>query len=131
MRISDWSSDVCSSDLLASIEGDAKKALAALDRSGGQVIEHADRAARFAAIAERYARLDKTARARTLVIEPSREGSDALTADIRSALSQSGALTGPAVNVQSLANKGLTRAEARDTLSYAKVDLVRFPQIGR
>src|SRR3546814_5458251 len=69
MRISDWSSDVCSSDL---------------------------------------------------------EGRDALTADIRAALSQSGALTGPAVTVQSLANKGLTRAEARDPLSYDKGDLVRF-----
>src|SRR3546814_3823876 len=65
-------------------------------------------------------------RARTLVIEPSREGRDALTADIRAALSQSGALTGPAVTVQSLANKGLTRAEARDPLSYDKGDLVRF-----
>src|SRR3546814_18933512 len=65
-------------------------------------------------------------RARTLVIEPSREGRDALTADIRAALSQSGALTGPAVTVQSLANKGLTRAEARAPLSYDKGDLVRF-----
>src|SRR3546814_9322418 len=118
--------DATKEAVLASIGGDAKKSLAALDRSGGQVIEHADRAARFAAIAERYARLDKTARARTLVIEPSREGRDALTADIRSALSQSGALTGPAVTVQSLANKGLTRAEARDPLRYDKGDLLRF-----
>src|SRR3546814_5614828 len=46
--------DATKEAVLASIEGDAKKALAALDRSGGQVIEHADRAARFAAIAERY-----------------------------------------------------------------------------
>src|SRR3546814_18155983 len=36
-------------------------------------------------------------RARTLVIEPSREGRDALTADIRAALSKSGALTGRSV----------------------------------
>jgi conjugative relaxase-like TrwC/TraI family protein len=112
--------------VLASIEGDAKKALAALDRGGGQIIENADRAERFAAIAERYAGLDKAARARTLVIEPSREGRDALTADIRAALTQSGALTGPAVTVESLANKGLTRAEARDPHSYDKGDVVRF-----
>jgi conjugative relaxase-like TrwC/TraI family protein len=112
--------------VLASIEGDAKKALAALDQGGGQIIENADRAARFAAIAEQYARLDKAARARTLVIEPSREGRDTLTAEIRAALSQSGALTGPAVTVQSLVNKGLTRAEARDPLSYDKGDVVRF-----
>jgi len=112
--------------VLASIEGDAKKALAALDRGGGQIVEAADRAERFAAIAERYAGLDRKARARILVIEPSREGRDALTANIRAALSQSGALTGPAVAMQSLANKGLTRAEARDPLSYDRGDVVRF-----
>jgi conjugative relaxase-like TrwC/TraI family protein len=112
--------------VLASIEGDAKKALAALDRGGGRIIESADRAERFAAIVERYAALDKAARVRTLVIEPSREGRDALTADIRAALTQSGALTGPAVTVESLANKGVTRAEARDPMSYDKGDVVRF-----
>ncbi|MDH7973285.1 MobF family relaxase [Sphingomonas sp. AR_OL41] len=112
--------------VLASIEGDAKRALAALDRGGGRVVEHADRAHRFAAIAEQYAGLDKAGRARTLVVEPSREGRDVLTADIRQALTQAGALTGPAVTLQSLANKGLTRAEARDPLSHDKGDVVRF-----
>lgn len=112
--------------VLASIEGDAKKALAALDRGGGQIVEHADRAGRFTAIAQRYAGLDKAARARTLVIEPSREGRDALTADIRAALVRSGSLSGPAVAVESLVNKGLTRAEARDPLSYDRGDVVRF-----
>jgi conjugative relaxase-like TrwC/TraI family protein len=112
--------------VLASIEGDAKKALAALDLGGGQIVESADRSERFAAIAEQYAGLDKAGRARTLVIEPSREGRDILTADIRAALTRSGALTGPAVTMESLANKGLTRAEARDPLSYDKGDVVRF-----
>ncbi|WBX83518.1 MobF family relaxase [Sphingosinicella microcystinivorans] len=112
--------------VLASIAGDAKAALDALDRGGGQIIERADRAERFAAIAGTYAALDKAGRARTLVIEPSREGRDALTTDIRAALTRSGALTGPAVTVESLVNKGLTRAEARDPLSYDKGDVVRF-----
>ncbi|MDR7156297.1 conjugative relaxase-like TrwC/TraI family protein [Sphingobium xenophagum] len=112
--------------VLASIEGDAKKALAALDRGGGAIVEGADRGERFAAIAERYASLDRASRARTLVIEPSREGRDALTADIRQALGRAGALRGPAVAVESLVNKGLTRAETRDPLSYDKGDVVRF-----
>lgn len=112
--------------VLASIEGDARKALAALDRGGGKIVENADRAERFAAIAEQYAKLDKASRARTLVIEPSREGRDALTADIRAALTKSGALTGLAVTMQTLANKGLTRAEARDPMSYDRGDVVRF-----
>lgn len=112
--------------VLASIEGDAKKALAALDRGGGQIVEAADRSDRFAVIAERYAEMDKADRARTIIVEPSREGRDALTADIRAALSKSGALTGPATIVESLGNKGLTRAEARDPQSYDKGDVVRF-----
>ncbi|WP_303762387.1 MobF family relaxase [Sphingobium yanoikuyae] len=112
--------------VLASIEGDARKVLAALDRGGGQIIESANRAERFTAIAERYAGLDKAGRARTIVIEPSREGRDALTADIRAALTRSGALNGTSVPVEALANKGLTRAEARDPLSYDKGDVVRF-----
>ncbi|MEP7348485.1 MAG: MobF family relaxase [Sphingorhabdus sp.] len=112
--------------VLASIEGDARKALVALDRGGGKIIETPDRADRFAAIAKDYAALDKPTRTKTLVIEPSREGRDALTSDIRAALAQSGALTGPGTNMQSLVAKGLTRAEARDPISYDKGDIVRF-----
>lgn len=112
--------------VLASIEGDARKALAALDRGGGSIVETADRAERFAGIAKAYAALDSTNRARTLVIEPSREGRDALTADIRAELTKAGALSGPTVTTQSLVGKGLSRAEARDPMSYERGDMVRF-----
>jgi ATP-dependent exoDNAse (exonuclease V) alpha subunit len=112
--------------VLASIEGDARRVLAALDRGGGRIVESADRAERFAAMATHYAGLDKAIRARTLVIEPSREGRDALTVEIRDALTQAGALFGPAVRMRSLANKGLTRADARDPLAYDKGDIMRF-----
>ena len=112
--------------VLASIEGDARKALAALDRGGGKIIEAPDRADRFAAIAKDYAALDEAARNKTLVIEPSREGRDTLTADIRAALTKSGALTGPSTQMQTLVAKGLTRAEARDPMNYDKGDMVRF-----
>jgi len=112
--------------VLATIEGDARKALAALDRGGGKIIENPEREDRFAAIATDYAALYKATRAKTLVIEPSREGRDALNADIRTALAKSGALTGSGTNMQSLVAKGLTRAEARDPLSYDKGDIVRF-----
>ena len=112
--------------VLASIEGDARKALAALDRGGGTIMEHADRSERFVAIAKAYAALDAKQRSRTLVIEPSREGRDALTAEIRAELTKSGALSGPAITMQSLVNKGLSRAEARDPSSYERGDVVRF-----
>ena len=112
--------------VLASIEGDARKAIAALEGGGGRIMESPDRADRFAAIAKHYAQLDNAARAKTLVIEPSREGRDALTADIRAELAKAGALTGPAVTMQSLVSKGLSRAEARDPMSYEMGDAVRF-----
>lgn len=112
--------------VLASIQGDARKALAALGQGGGRVIESPDRARRFAAMANAYVALDAKERARTLVIEPSREGRDALTADIRSALASTGVLSGPALTLQSLVTKNLTRAEARDPMNYAPGDMVRF-----
>jgi len=110
----------------ASIEGDARKALGALDRGGGRVIEGGDRESRFTAMAKDYAALDGATRDQTLVIEPSREGRDALTAEIRTALDKAGALTGPAVEMRSLVPKSLTRAETRDPSSYERGDLVRF-----
>lgn len=110
----------------ASIEGDARKALSALDRGGGTIIEQDERTDRFAAIAKAYAQLDERARARTLVIEPSREGRDALTVEIRSELAKTGALSGLEITMQSLVNKGLSRAEARDPASYERGDMVRF-----
>ena len=112
--------------VLASIEGDARKAIAALERGGGRIMESPDRADRFAEIARHYARLDSATRARTLVIEPSREGRDALTANIRAELSKAGALTGPGVTMQSLVSKGLSRAEAGDPMNYERGDIVRF-----
>ena len=110
----------------ASIEGDARRALAALDRGGGRVVEAADHDSRFAAIAKEYSAMNADLRSKTLVIEPSCEGRDALTAEIRAALSKTGALTGPAVEMRSLVAKGLTRAEAHDPSSYERGNIVRF-----
>ncbi len=112
--------------VLASIEGDARKALVALDRGGGKIIAHGSQSERFAAMAKAYAALDASERARTLVIEPSRDGRDALTADIRRELAAAGVLSGPAVTMESLVARSLSRIEARDLASYAPGDTVRF-----
>lgn len=112
--------------VLASIEGDARKALAAINGGGGRIVESAEREDRFAAIAKAYAGLDKAEQSKTLIVEPSREGRDTLTDEIRNELAKTGALTGSAIEAQSLVNKGLTRAEARDVASYAKGDVIRF-----
>lgn len=112
--------------VLASIAGDARKALDALDRGGGRIVEAATREERFTAMARTYAALSPQERARTLVIEPSREGRDVLTAEIRRELASKGELSGPAVTLQSLVAKNLSGAEARDPMSYARGDMVRF-----
>jgi conjugative relaxase-like TrwC/TraI family protein len=112
--------------VLASIEGDARKALDALDRGGGKIVAHGSQGERFAAMAKAYAAPDASERARTLVIEPSRDGRDALTADIRRELAAAGVLSGPSVTMESLVAKNLSRIEARDPASYAPGDTVRF-----
>lgn len=112
--------------VLALIEGDARKALDALERGGGKIIAHGSQSERFAAMAKAYAALDASERARTLVIEPSRDGRDALTADIRRELAAAGVLSGPAVTMESLVARNLSRIEARDPVNYAPGDMVRF-----
>jgi conjugative relaxase-like TrwC/TraI family protein len=112
--------------VMASIEGHAGKALAALERGGGEVIEGADRDARLATMAQRFVALSPAERARTLVIEPSRDGRDNLTTMIRQQLAQRGELSSAAVRFEALEARGLTRAETRQAASYAIGDVVRF-----
>jgi conjugative relaxase-like TrwC/TraI family protein len=112
--------------VMASIEGHAGKALAALERGGGEVVEGADWDARLGTMAQRYVALSPAERARTLVIEPSREGRDTLTVMIRQQLAQRGELSLAAVRFEALEAKGLTRAETRQAASYAIGDVVRF-----
>ncbi|MBS1090735.1 relaxase domain-containing protein [Gluconobacter sp. Dm-74] len=110
----------------ASLEGNAKKALEALDRGGGRVVEIASREARFVQIAEDYAALSTEERQKTLVIEPSREGRDGLTQDIRKKLIERGQLGAEALNATKFVSKDLTKAEAKRAESYELGDIVRF-----
>jgi conjugative relaxase-like TrwC/TraI family protein len=110
----------------ASIQGDARRALDALDRGGGRIIANADAAERMKAMARDYATLTAKEQRNTIVIDPSRAGRDALNAEIRTQLVASGRLTGEAVTMRTLESKGLTKAEARDARSYEVGDVVRF-----
>ncbi|QUL37604.1 MobF family relaxase [Erythrobacter sp. JK5] len=112
--------------IMASIEGHAGKALAALERGGGKVIEGATADERLGAMARHYLALLPAERSRTLVIEPSREGRDRLTGMIRTKLAERGELSADALRFEALEAKGLTRAEAREAASYAIGDVVRF-----
>lgn len=110
----------------ASIEGDARRALTALDRGGGRIVAHADAGERMSAMAKDYAALDREDQRSTIVIDPSRAGRDALNAKIRTELIATGQLTGEAAKMRTLEPKGLTRAEARDARSYEIGDIVSF-----
>ena len=112
--------------VMASIEGHAGKALAALDRGGGKVIEGATPKDRFEAMTRHYLSLSPAERTRTLVIEPSREGRDTLTSLIREHLASRGELSRDRLQFATLAARGMTRAEAREAASYAIGDVVRF-----
>ena len=112
--------------VMASIEGHAAKALAALDRGGGKVIEAATALDRFEAMARHYLSLSSTERAKTLVVEPSRDGRDTLTGMIRDQLASRGELSAQKLQFAALEAKGMTRAEAREAASYAIGDVVRF-----
>lgn len=112
--------------VLASIEGHAGKALAALERGGGKVIEAATPDERLAAMARQYTAMSPAERAQTLVIEPSRDGRDKLTGLIREQLAARGELSAETLRFASLETKGMTRAEAREAASYAIGDVVRF-----
>ena len=108
------------------IQGDARRALDALDRGGGRIIANADPAERMKMMARDYAALTPKEQRSTIVIDPSRAGRDALNAEIRTQLIASGRLTGEAVTMRTLESKGLTNAEARDARSYEVGDVVRF-----
>jgi len=112
--------------VLASIEGHAGRALAALERGGGRVIEAPGAEERLAAMARHYLALSPKERDATLVIEPSREGRDRLTQMIRDKLTASGELSAKAITFTALETKGLTKAEAREAASYSIGDVVRF-----
>jgi ATP-dependent exoDNAse (exonuclease V) alpha subunit len=112
----------------ATLEGHAARALAALDAGGGRVIEAATPEDRRAAMAKDYAALSAQERKQTIVIDPSRDGRDLLTAEIRAKLVEHGALGEHAVTIRALVAKDLTKAEAKYADSYSPGDLVIFNQ---
>jgi conjugative relaxase-like TrwC/TraI family protein len=110
----------------ATITGDGRRALDALDRGGGRVAELADVSDRRVAMARDYAALSVKERERTLVMDTTREGRELLTDAIRAELRKDGTIRGEAVSVATLESKGLTREEARHARGYETGDVVTF-----
>lgn len=125
-RIVRQQNDLTREAVQATIAGDGRRALEALDRGGGRVAELADVGNRRAAIARDYTALSVRERERTLVMDTTREGRELLTQAIRDELRNDGTIRGPAVTMATLESKGLTREEARHARGYEAGDVVTF-----
>lgn len=112
--------------VLATIAGDGRRALEALDQGGGKVIERAEAGDRYADMARDFAALSSQERVGTLVMDPTREGRERLTEAIRDELKRDGTLGDDAVYASTLESSGLTREEARHARHYEAGDLVTF-----
>ena len=110
----------------ATIAGDGRKALDALDRGGGSVREGGEPEDRRAAMARDYAAMSPRERERTLVMDTTREGRELLTEAIRDELRKGGTIGDDAIRVLTLEGKGLTREEARHARGYEAGDVVTF-----
>ncbi|GAB3785837.1 MobF family relaxase [Dyella agri] len=110
----------------AAIRGDAKAALAAIERGGGVVLERPDIGDRHVAMARDYVALSPEERSKTLLLDPSREGREQLTVAVRELLKRDSTLSGPAVRIETLEDKRLTREDAKQAFNYEVGDRVRF-----
>ena len=110
----------------ATIAGDGRRALAALDKGGGRVSEAAEAGDRRAAIARDFAALSPLQRERTLVMDTTREGRALLTEAIRAELRRDGTLGDQTTSARTLESKGLTREESRHARAYETGDVVTF-----
>ncbi len=121
----------------AAVAGDAAKAMDRLQSGGGRIVEVGShgrdgdarrqaRDERHRHIVDAYTALTAQDRARTIVIDPTREGRDALNAAIRVRMQERGELAGPRLSAKVLVAKGLTRAEQAMAMYYQHGDVVRF-----
>ena len=112
--------------VLATIAGDGRRALEALDKGGGKVIELSEQSDRISALARDFAALGRDERRDTLVLDPSREGREKLTDAIRQELLGKKELGREALKVSILESRGLTKEEARYARNYEVGDAVTF-----
>ena len=109
----------------SAIDRNAGAVLRYLEQDQGRIIEHADPADRITMMAQHYASLPPEQRGRTLLIDPSREGSEAIKGAVRTLLRMQGELTGPTAHGTRLLDAGLANAEKKFAASYTAGDVVR------
>ncbi|TVQ40379.1 MAG: conjugative relaxase, partial [Geminicoccaceae bacterium] len=95
-------------------------------RTPGALTVAKDPAERHETIARQYLVLTPTERATTIIVDPSRAGRDAITAQIRNGLIHEGALGRERLDATRLDAKGLTIAEKKQAMNYTAGDVVQF-----
>ncbi|MEM9765785.1 MAG: AAA family ATPase, partial [Pseudomonadota bacterium] len=108
----------------AALKAEATAALGKLEAAGGVVVEAAEARDRIAAVARHWLALSPAERAETIVIDPSREGREAVNVAIREGLLRDGTLGRTSLEGMRLEKESLTVAEARQAQNFAKGDLV-------
>jgi len=112
------------------LAGDATTAFAALNEGGGEVISCADHHERRLRLARDFARLAPQERARTLILDPTREGRQALTDAIRTELVSDGTLGKRAIIVPMLESLGFTEAARAHAANYRPGNIIIFRKGG-
>ena len=119
-------------------KGKAATMLDLIERGGGRIIQVGEQAPgsdlstewidRIARMADDYMTLSPEARARTLLIDPSREGRDMLNEQVRWRMEGRGELRNVGIDgvAHILVSKDLTSIEKAKALSYEPGDVVRF-----
>ena len=110
----------------ATIAGDGRRALEALDRGGGRIAEISEPGDRRMQMARDYAALNAQERGKTLVMDTTRDGREQLTDAIRAELKKDGTIAERGVTAATLENRGLTREEARHARGYEPGNIVTF-----
>lgn len=98
----------------------------AIESLKNRVVEVSDREARLRAVAGAFLEIPDAERRTALVVTPAHADRRRISAHIRAALREEGAISGPEMNAQILTNKNLTRAQRADAAHYEKGDIVRF-----
>jgi len=109
----------------AMIGRQAGAALALLERDGGSIVQARESGDRTKAMAEHYVGLTETERRNTILIDPSREGGEAVKATVRSLLKAQGELAGPAAQGKRLLDAGMSNVEKAIASSYAGQEVIR------
>lgn len=98
----------------------------ALNNLAGRISEIAEKEERDISFVRNFMLLSPDEREKTILVIPSNEGRDTINTLLRDELKAEGSLTGEALTIKTLVNKGLEAERKRHTYAYCKDDIVRF-----